>query len=187
MNAVFEKRHVGTCPSQSGVGTPLSRYAAPIGAGDRGEGEVLVHDDDRLHAELDRQLAEVRAACDGIATRSGLLGAAIGAVAPLLGPRIDPKRHEILLVVTLLVLGVATVALAITLIPWLKVGPETLKLGNWMSKGSSETTSSEFYDAKNYILDGNLKRRLVMMIFFALQATATICSVGLALWYTAWR
>ena len=34
------------------------------------------HDDDHLNAKVYRQLGEVRAACDGLATRSGLLLAA---------------------------------------------------------------------------------------------------------------
>ena len=67
-------------------------------------------DGDRLHAELDRQLSEVRAACDGLATRSGLLVAAIAAVAAVFAPRINPAHHEILLVLTAVALGIGTVA-----------------------------------------------------------------------------
>ena len=69
---------------------------------------MAAEDIDRLHAELDRQLAEVRTACDGLATRSGLLIAAIAAVAAVFAPRIDPQHHWDLLLVTAIVLGVAT-------------------------------------------------------------------------------
>jgi len=148
---------------------------------------VAVQDDDRLHAELDRQLAEVRAACDGLATRSGLLVAAIAAVALLLGPRIEPSRHEILLVATLIVFGIATVAAAVTLMPWLKVGPETVSLVSWMSGLASAATSSELYTSKAVILTANLRRLVVMRTFFAIQAITTISAAGLALWYAAWR
>jgi len=55
---------------------------------------MAAEDNDRLHAELDRQLAEVRTACDGLATRSGLLFAALAAVAAVLAPRINPAHHE---------------------------------------------------------------------------------------------
>jgi hypothetical protein len=89
---------------------------------------VAVHDDDRLHAELDRQLAEVRVACDGLATRSGLLVAAIAAVTAVFAPRINPVHHEILLVLTAVALGVATVAAIVTLMPWLRVGPVVYRL-----------------------------------------------------------
>jgi len=147
---------------------------------------VTVHDD-RLHAELDRQLAEVRAACDGLATRSGLLVAAIAAVAAVFAPRVNPAHHEILLVLTAAVLGIATVAAIVTLMPWLKIGPLTVSLASWMSAGPKARTSSALYDSKAVILDGNLGRLQAMRIFFAVQAIATVCAVGLALVYTALR
>lgn len=148
---------------------------------------MAIRDDDRLHAEVDRQLAEVRAACDGLATRSGLLVAAEAAVAALLAPRIDPARHEILLVLTIVALGVATLAAAVTLMPWLLVGPVPMSLASWMSAGSSAVTSSQLYTSKATILASNLNRLLVMRIFFAMQSVTTIAAVGLTLGYTAWR
>jgi hypothetical protein len=148
---------------------------------------VAVRDDDRLHAELDRQLAEVRAACDGLATRSGLLVAAIAAVAAVFAPRINPAHHEILLVLTAVALGIATVAAIVTLMPWLKIGPERTSLTSWMSRGSSPTTSNMLYDSKIILLGGSLNRLLVMRVFFSVQAIATVCAIGLALVYTALR
>jgi hypothetical protein len=118
-------------------------------------------DDDRLHAELDRQLAEVRASCDGLATRSGLLVAATAAVAAVFAPRIDLHRHEILLVLTSVALRIATVAAVVTLMPWLKVGPVMTWLTAWMSGGSSATTSRALYDSKTIILGANLNRAAV--------------------------
>ncbi len=146
---------------------------------------MAVRDDDRLHAELDRQLAEVRAACDGLATRSGLLVAAIAAVAAVFAPRINPAHHEVLLVLTAVALGIATVAAVVTLMPWLKIGPLTMSLASWMSAGASGKTSSALYDSKAIILGANLNRLLVMRVFFSVQAIATGCAVGLALSYTA--
>lgn len=148
---------------------------------------MAVHDDDRLHAELDRQLAEVRTACDGLATRSGLLVATIAAVAAVFAPRINPAHHEILLVLTAVALGVAAAAAIVTLMPWLRVGPVVVSLADWMSGGASARTSRELYTSKAVILGANLNRLLAMRIFFATQAIATACAVGLALGYTAWR
>jgi hypothetical protein len=93
---------------------------------------VSVHDD-RLHAEVDRQLAETRAACDGLATRSGLLIAAAAAVAAILAPNIHAGHHEVLLVLALVALGVSTLAAIITLMPWLKIGPLAVYLAAWAS------------------------------------------------------
>jgi hypothetical protein len=147
---------------------------------------VAVEDDERLFAELDRQLAEVRTACDGLATRSGLLVAAIAAATAVLAPRIDPARHEPLLVLTATALGIAAVTATATLMPSLKIGPVTAALQSWISR-SSTATSSDLYLAKNVILDANQKRLLIMRIFFTIQAIATIFAVGLALAYAAWR
>ncbi len=147
---------------------------------------MAAEDLDRLHAELDRQLAEVRTACDGLATRSGLLVAAIAAVAAVLAPRIDPKHHETLLIFTAIALGIATLAGAATLMPWLKIGPVTTVLQDWIRTASPDT-SSQLYLSKNTILDANQGRLLAMRIFFSIQAITTIVAVGLALWYTASR
>src|ERR1700759_5110959 len=101
---------------------------------------MAVHDDERLHAELDRQLAEVRAACDGLATRSGLLVAATAAVAAVLAPRIEPARHLILLVLTAVALAVAIVTAVITLMPSLIAGPQRTYLSGWIEKPSAKTS-----------------------------------------------
>ena len=92
---------------------------------------MSVHND-RLHAEVDRQLAEVRAACDGLATRAGLLIAAAGVVAAILAARIVPGHHQVLLVLTLVAFGVSIVAGGVTLMPWLKVGPLATSLASSM-------------------------------------------------------
>jgi hypothetical protein len=57
----------------------------------------LSSDQDGIYSEVDRQLAEVRAACDGLATRAGLLFAASGIAAALLAPSIHADRRQDLL------------------------------------------------------------------------------------------
>ena len=148
---------------------------------------MAVRDDDRLHAELDRQLSEVRAACDGLATRSGLLLAAISAIALLLGPRIDPAHHLIVLVLALVAFGLAAVGAGVTLMPWLKLGPEFESLVRWQSAGATPTTSSELYASKSSILDANRTRLVIMRVSFMAQAVATVVAIGVALVYTALR
>jgi hypothetical protein len=148
---------------------------------------VTVHDD-WLHGEVDRQLAEVRAACDGLATRSGLLIAATGVGATIIAARISAGgRHEVLLVLTLVALGIASLAGAAALMPSLKVGPAATSLQRWMSGGSSPTTSSQLYDSKLVLLTSNIERWLVIRILLAIQAIMTIAAVGLALGYSSWK
>lgn len=147
---------------------------------------MAAEDIDRLHAELDRQLEEVRAACDGLATRSGLLIAAIAAVAAVLAPRIDPKHHWDVLVGTAIALGISTVAGTSVLMPWLRIGPVTEVLQDWINTASAQT-SSQLFLAKNTILGANQRRMTVIRTLFTIQAIATIVAVGLALWYTASR
>jgi hypothetical protein len=148
---------------------------------------VAVRDGDLLHAELDRQLSEVRAACDGLATRAGLLVAALAAVAAVFAPRIDPHRYQILLVFTVAALGIATLTAIVTLVPWLKPGPERTLLASWMSGGASARTSALLYDAKLLVLGSNLDRWLKMRTYFGVQGIATAIAVALALVYTALR
>lgn len=146
---------------------------------------MTVHDE-RLYAELDRQLAEVRASCDGLASRSGLLVAAIAAVAAIVAPRISSAHHVPLLILTLVAMFIATVAGAVTLMPWLKIGPVATSLAAWIVSPSG-VASRQLYDSKAVILSANLNRLLVMRVFFAIQAIFTVCAAGLALWYSAWK
>lgn len=147
---------------------------------------MSVHDD-RLHAEVDRQLAEARAACDGLATRSGLLIAAAAAVTAILAPNIHAGHHEVLLILALVSFGIAVLAAIVTLMPWLKVGPLPTSLASWGSSRASATTSSLLYDSKLVILMANLNRLLAMRIFFAIQAVTTLTAAALTLGYTAWK
>jgi hypothetical protein len=147
---------------------------------------VSAHDD-RLHAEVDRQLAEVRAACDGLATRSGLLIAAAAAVAAILAARIQVGHHEVLLVLALVAFGVAVLTAAVTLMPSLRIGPLATSLASWASGRPTARTSALLYDDKIVILMANLNRLLVMRILFAIQAITVIAAAGLALGYSAWK
>ncbi len=147
---------------------------------------MTVHDD-RLHAEIDRQLGDVRAACDGLATRSGLLVAATGVGAAILAARIGVHHHEVLLVLALVGLAIATLSGAAVLTPSLKIGPVPTSLVGWMGGTPSPTTSSLLFDTKIVILAANMNRWLVMRVLFAIQAAATIVAIGLALGYSAWK
>jgi hypothetical protein len=143
-------------------------------------------DHDLLYGEVDRQLGEVRAACDGLAARSGLLIAAASVAAAIAAPRIQPGRHPTLLALTLTALGVAALSAAVTLMPWLKIGPIATSLASWLAVPAPRTTAA-LSDAKVTILSANLDRLLTMRIFFAIQAVTTLIAVGLALWYSAWK
>jgi hypothetical protein len=143
---------------------------------------VTVHDD-RLHVEMDRQLNELRSACDGLATRSGLLITATGLGAAIVASRINEVRHG--LDPTLWTLGVATVLGAVVLSPWLKMGPVATRLQAWMSGGASATTSSQLFDAKVVLLEANIQRWTVMRVFFCMQVIAAVTAMAVALWYAA--
>lgn len=139
--------------------------------------------DDRLHAEVDRQLSEIRAACDGIMVRSGLLISATGVGAAIVAARIGHVKAGLLGV--LWALGIATVLGVVTMAPWLAIGPQPTYLQAWKSSGPSARSSSLLYDAKIVLLTANTNRLLVMRTFFAFQALAAVVAVGIALWYAA--
>jgi hypothetical protein len=145
---------------------------------------VTVHED-RLHAEVDRELDEIRSSCDGLATRSGLLIAATGVAVPIVAARLT-TMHKLGpgLAGALLALGIATLLGILTVLPSLAIGPRASSLQLWMSIGSSPRTSSLLYDAKVALVRGGALRLAVMQTFFALQALATVTALALGLWYS---
>lgn len=170
-----------TCPRPDATWCVGTRYALRHQL--RVLGACLTVHEDRLHAEVDRQLGEVRSTCDGLATRSGLLITATGVGAALVAAHIDKLRQG--LTPTLWALGLASVLGIAVLSPWLITGPVPTRLQAWMSGGASATTSSQLYDVKTTLLEANLQRLTVMRTFFSLQVLATTVAVGLALWYSA--
>jgi hypothetical protein len=146
---------------------------------------VAVEADELLHAELDRQLAEVRTSCDGLATRSGLLIAAVAAVAAVFAVRVDPKHHLILLIFTAIAFAATILAAFFTIYPGLVVGPVTQELQDWIRTASAPDRATQLFLAKNTILGGNQQRMGIMRTWFLIQGIATIATVVLALCYTA--
>lgn len=145
-------------------------------------------DDDRLHAEVDRQLGEIRSDCDGLATRAGILLTAAGVVATIVAARFDkvPKLRPTL-AGALLALGIAVTLGILTVVPWLRIAPRASFLQRWMSVGSSPRASNLLYDTKVTLLAGGVVRLLVMRTFFILQAVSTITAIGLGLSYLMGR
>jgi hypothetical protein len=141
-------------------------------------------DDDRLHAEVGRQLGEIRAAVDGLMTRAGLLFTATGIGAAVAAASIDHVKSG-RIDAALIALFVAMLLGVATLIPRLKLGPTPTALQGWMSGGSTAHTSGLLYDAKVALLAANSTLLAVMRTMFAFQALATLVAVGLALFYSA--
>jgi hypothetical protein len=163
---------------------------------------------ERLDAEIDRQLAEVRAACDGFATRAGLLIAATGIGASAFATRIGKVHSGHFLVPTFTALAVAALAGVCTVIPWLRIGVVTGDLTVWADAPpeaalplsaaavadpplpaaavtdprAPRTIDGLLRDAKIGILGANLWRKRTMHALLAIQAIATMVAVGLALW-----
>jgi hypothetical protein len=148
----------------------------------------VIEGDDRLHAEVDRQLGEIRSDCDGLATRAGVLLTATGIVATIVAARFDkvPKLRPTL-AGALLALGIAVTFGILTVVPWLRIAPRASLLQRWMSVASSPRTSSLLYDTKVALLAGGAVRLLVMRTFFVLQALATIVTIVLGLSYSMGR
>jgi hypothetical protein len=139
-------------------------------------------DNERLHAEVDRQLAEVRSDCDGLAARAGVLLTATSIAAAFVTPRIG-KHPPPGLWGALLALSIAIVLGIITVSPWLRTGPRASSLQGWKSAGPSARTSSLLYDFKVALITGNTFRRGVSRAFFMLQILATVTAIGIAVWY----
>lgn len=134
---------------------------------------------DRLFSEVDRQLGEVRAAADGVATRAGLLISAAAVAATLLGARL-PSLKGPLAIAALIVLGVATLIGGTVLTPTLKPGPMPTALSAWFGE-DPQRTLKELYGAKVLALEGNLRRLLVMRVLFYTQGVTVSVAIGLAI------
>jgi hypothetical protein len=140
---------------------------------------------DRLMAEVDRQLTEVRTMADGLATRSGLLVAGSALVAGLLGTRL-PTLELGLAVAALIGLGLATTIGVLVLVPGLEVGPSPFDLGRW-SEGTSERTVETLYAAKVLTLVGNRDRLGRMRVVFYFQTAGVVVAIALAIVAALWR
>jgi hypothetical protein len=143
-------------------------------------------DNDLLFGEVDRQLAEVRATADGLATRSGLLLAADGVGAAVLAPAIHAGHHQSLLIWTLVALAAAVLTGALSLTPTLKIGPNQAFLARSISRPTART-SAVLYDAKLAVLSANRARVTVITVLLLIQALTTLISLALALTYVAWK
>jgi hypothetical protein len=180
----------------------------PARSGRVAEGSRVTDLEDRIYAEIDRQLAEVRAACDGFATRAGLLIAATGIGASIFGARIGKAHSGHLLLPAFIALAVAALSGICTVIPWLKIGVVTSELEAWALPSQSgapllpvaaahvpplpaaavidppvpHPAGQFLHDVKVVILNGNLWRKRAMHALLTIQAIATSAAVGLALW-----
>jgi hypothetical protein len=134
---------------------------------------------DRLFSEVDRQLAEVRATADGVATRAGLLISGSAIAASLLAARLASSKGP-LAVAALIVLGVATLVGGVVLVPALKPGPTPTALSTWFGE-EPQRTLKELYGAKVLALEGNLRRWLVMRVLFCSQGVVAGVAIGLAI------
>jgi hypothetical protein len=136
--------------------------------------------------EIDRQLLDVRAAADGLATKAGLLFAAAGVAAAVLAPAVHPGHYQALLILAVAGLALSLLAGVIAVMPWIQMGPKTSWLISSLGSPTPRTTSL-IQDSKATILDGNYSRLTTMRVAFTIQAFATVVSAGLALSYAAWK
>ncbi len=134
---------------------------------------------DRLFMEVDRQLAEVRAAADGLATRAGLLISASALAAGLLGTRL-PMLKTGLAIGALIALGIATLIGGTVLTPGLRLGPTLGSLSGWFGEAPAPTIKA-LYAAKILALEGNLKRLVVMRVLVCTQGLAVTAAIVLAI------
>jgi hypothetical protein len=138
---------------------------------------------DRLFSEVDRQLAEVRAFADGVATRAGLLVSASALTAGLLGSQLATIKDEWPAIAALVALGGATLFGIFVFAPGLTAGPAAAALGNWAGRTASAgaAATNELYSAKLIALEANRRRLTIMRVLFYLQSMAVVISVIFAL------
>lgn len=136
---------------------------------------------DRLHAEVDRQLTEVRSQADSLATRSGLLLSALAVGAAILGARIQ-RDGASGFTLSLIVFGAAALVALIPLLPNLLTGPDPSDLVSWSGTGMTETVAnSALFQAKVEALRANRRHLTTMSVGLYLQMATSVGAVILAL------
>ena len=151
------------------------------GADEIGEIEVT----ERLFAEVDRQLVEVREQSTGLATRSGLLTSVTAVAAAVLLANLG--RVKMGDVIAFVALGVAALAGVVTVIPGLELGPRAIYLARWAIEHPPQQALTALYDAKLFTLEANHRRLAFMTWTFCLQSVAVLVAVVLALTAAAGR
>jgi hypothetical protein len=129
---------------------------------------------DRMFAEVDRQLAEVRATANDVAARSGLLLTASGVSAAITVARFDKLKHGP--VAALMPLVVALLLGVFTLVPGLATGPSITELDDWM-KGRGVPSVGKLYESKVLALRLNRARVKAMVVVFGFQALAVMTAL----------
>lgn len=151
------------------------------GADEIGEIEVT----DRLFAEVDRQLVEVREQSTGLATRSGLLISVTAVAAAVLLANLGRVKTGD--VIAFVALGVAALAGVVTVIPGLELGPRAIYLARWAIEHPPQQALTALYEAKLLTLEANHRRLAFMTWTFCLQGVAVLVAVLLALTAAARR
>lgn len=134
---------------------------------------------ERLFAEVDRQLAEVRASVEALATRSGVLVMLSALFAALVGVHLR-QGGDAYFVAPLWAFGAAAVLGALILLPQLVLGPQSGHLQNWMTTRPRAALSA-LLAAKIVTLEANRRRLTTMIAIFYLQSGAVLVAVVLAL------
>jgi hypothetical protein len=84
-------------------------------------------------------------------------------------------------------MGIAAFGAFVTFMPWLKIGPEATSLVSWTAGVAGQPAGRALYDSKIALLSANLRRLLVIRIFFTIQTATTIVALAVALSYSAWK
>jgi hypothetical protein len=133
--------------------------------------------------EINRQLLDLRAAADGLATKAGILFAASGIAAAVLAPTAHPGHHQPLLIGALATLVASLIAGVIALMPWIQLGGS-----KWLitaMNAPTPRTTAFLDDSKALVLDANYTRLRTMRAAFTAQAVTALVAAGLALSYAA--
>lgn len=140
----------------------------------------VTESNDRLFAEIDRQLEEVREQAATVAARAGLVLSAAGIAAAILAARIQRQPSDYSL--ALWPLGVAVVISLVALAPTLATGPEALDLQGWSHypRRKSARAIRRLFLAKLMVLEANRRRLLVMNYAFYLECAAVVVAVFVA-------
>jgi hypothetical protein len=129
---------------------------------------------DRLFGELDRQLDDVRTACDGVATRAGLLLTLAGVAGAILATRLSTITAWSLAAISAILVSGYFAAWAI--VPGLVEGPNEDDLDEWRYQEGASVAIDALWTAKVAVATANKSRLRIMQLFLRLETAAAVAA-----------
>ena len=138
---------------------------------------------DRLFGEVDLRLAQQSARADALATRSGVMVAAIAVAASLLAGRLPSGQGRGWFITSIVLLGLSVVAgLLVLCMARISFGPAPTQLAVWASSSPTDSSVGPLFASKASTIEANEPKLARVEVVFYIQALTAGLATGAALY-----